>query len=202
MSYDTPHEPCKPFSGRTSDYQTEIIPLWMSQTGKRLALAEYLVPKCETELCMTVEHLEVLRPTRIDYPYSVCVYCGEDATTKDHLLPRSWTGEAERRIAIWVPACRECNSAINAAFAPSMTMRRDIAHKFIAKRYAAALRTLDRTPSELREFGKSLRAQIVKGMAEKKRTQARLSWPPAGFDSEAFERSGIDPYAAELLHDL
>lgn len=38
-----------------------------------------------------------------------CAYCGEDATSLDHIIPRHKSGETTRKNL--VPACRRCNSS-------------------------------------------------------------------------------------------
>lgn len=43
---------------------------------------------------------------------STCVYCGDSATEKDHLLPLPWTGLPSRALVPKVPACRSCNRTL------------------------------------------------------------------------------------------
>lgn len=52
------------------------------------------------------------------YPAGLCLYCGEYADTRDHLLPVTYTGRAVRRQVLTVPAYRQCNSFIGDAAAP------------------------------------------------------------------------------------
>ena len=67
-----------------------------------------------------------------------CVYCGEDATSVDHLIPRFKNGpDAADNL---VPACRECNSskgsrdafvwAAGKGFFPVQVARRYLAHLY------------------------------------------------------------------------
>jgi hypothetical protein len=67
----------------------------------------------------------VVRPTKRGYlrvlaknPYktTTCVYCGQTATTKDHLIPRLYTsvkmrkkGSSDRGVGKTVDSCGECN---------------------------------------------------------------------------------------------
>ena len=53
----------------------------------------------------------------------VCVYCGDFATDKDHLLPEPWTGKAIRTITPTVPACSSCNTCIQDALEPRIAIR-------------------------------------------------------------------------------
>ena len=162
----------------------------------------YLAPTCGTELCTEVEHLQFVTVTKLKYPSRVCIYCGLTGGTRDHILPVTWTGEAARRGVITVPACGECNSAIGDAYAPSITLRRDIAHKYLRKRYKSTLRTVVPTPEELDEYGPGLRSYIVNAIAERELILDRLAWPPAGYDERACEKSGIDPWESGLVHSL
>lgn len=44
-----------------------------------------------------------------------CAYCGDLATTRDHLIPRSYlrnTGKPHWPTSQWVPACQQCNSIL------------------------------------------------------------------------------------------
>ena len=50
---------------------------------------------------------------------SSCVYCGNKADTKDHIPPLAWMEclgpdwfEDKRMLIIWVPSCKECNTAL------------------------------------------------------------------------------------------
>lgn len=40
-------------------------------------------------------------------PKGLCFYCGKDATSTDHVIPRSWGGTDEPENL--VPACKSCN---------------------------------------------------------------------------------------------
>lgn len=191
---------CKPHRARPGSYQTEVAQLWMHYHDKTLPHLGYLIPNCKTEMCTEIEHLTVVTVKALSYPKGVCVYCGNPAGTRDHILPKTWTSEAARRGVLTVPACGECNSAIGDAYAPSITERRKIAQKYIQRRYRRVLRMIEPTPEELDEYGPGLRAYIVQGMTEREMIRDRLSWPPFGYDERAAERSGIDPWESGLIH--
>lgn len=192
---------CKPYPGRPGKYQIEVCELWMHYHDDTLPHLAYLAPECGTELCTEVEHLQIIPVHNIPYPRLVCVYCGQSGYTRDHILPVTWTGEAARRGVVTVPACGECNSAIGDAYAPSITMRRRIAHKFIAKRYRKTIRMILPTPEELDEYGPGLRSYIEHSLVERELILDRLAWPPGGYDERACSKAGIDPWEAGLIHD-
>jgi hypothetical protein len=192
---------CKPLQDRPTHYQQVVSEYWMHYHDRTIPLFGYLRPICETDLCTEVEHLELTYAVKLDYPAGVCVYCGLAGNSVDHILPRTWTGDGGARSNVYtVPSCAECNSAINDAYAPSITLRREIAHKYIRRRYRSVLRMILPTPDELEEYGPGLRSYIEDGIANRELILDRLNWPPVGFDQRAAERSGIDPYESGLIH--
>ncbi len=40
-----------------------------------------------------------------------CIYCGEPATTKDHVIPRSYFPKPTPSNLMTVPACKQCNKS-------------------------------------------------------------------------------------------
>jgi hypothetical protein len=122
-----------------------------------------------------------------DYPGSECVYCGETATSVDHLLPRGFTGEADRLRVPVVPACQECNSTLGAVFMPDIFDRREYVHHKMKIRYKKYMNIIQWGEYDLEQFGRQLRTMLLKQMAEADRLRARLSWPhKATYDSDAW----------------
>jgi|LakMenE18May11ns_1017448.scaffolds.fasta_scaffold9922471_1 hypothetical protein len=112
-----------------------------------------------------------------DYPADDCVYCGETADTQDHLLPRGYTGEAERKIVPVVPACRECNSTLNDIYMPDVIERRNYLHNKYRSKYRKFLTKVIWGPSDLEQFGPQIRTAIDRGMNQHYRILSRLAWP-------------------------
>lgn len=193
--------PCALFDGPRASYQTRAAREIYATSNLAPGRFSWIVPTCGTEMCIEPAHLQVNAPLAINYPWNLCTYCGVTAWTKDHLLPRSWTGDVVRKWTATVPACGECNSAISDRLAPCINDRRALAHRAIRRKHAAALRTLDRTPAQILEYGPTLRTTIKAGMAKKADALRRLSWPTDPFyDLRAFQDSGIEnPYALGLL---
>lgn len=157
---------------------------------------EWLTWTCDTDWCVTPAHLETNLPTKLHYPYGVCIYCGLPGWTKDHLLPRSWTGDSARKSVVTVPACGECNSLIGDSFAATIRDRRDIAQSRLCKKHRRVLSRYEYSEDELSDFGHLLRSSIVSGLEEKRQLESRLAWPHDPFyDARALETSDI-PYAA------
>jgi hypothetical protein len=162
----------------------------------------YVIAVCDTKMCLTDDHLRFFRAQRIAYPASVCTYCGMPGFTKDHLLPVTVTGEAQRKFVAVVPACKECNSAIGDRVGHRVTERRDEARRHIRKKYRKALEAGKRwTSSELAELGPNLRTAVERLLRQDEVVRQRLAWPhDPDYDRRAFEKSGFDdPIGMELL---
>lgn len=160
----------------------------------------WIVATCGN-LCLNPQHLIARQPRVIAYPPGVCVYCGFPAGTKDHLVPRAWSGETRRASVAVVPACAECNSQIGASAATSIHERRAIAHAGLKRKKRLTLGVKEWTPGELRELGPGLRQHVKARQREKQVILARLAWPEDPFyDMRAWQKSGIDdPVALGII---
>lgn len=191
---------CRNWNGNIRHYQREAAHA-LTMAGREPAPWVWITPACGNTVCIESEHLIAQAPVRLAYPSHVCVYCGRRASSRDHLLPRNWSGDARRRFVVTVPACGTCNSLLGDVLTWSITERRAIAHARARKRFAKLLRTVDREEWELEEFGPGLRDYIVDEMAKKAEVLRMLDWPtdPA-YDARALQRSGIeDPWAVGLI---
>src|SRR5690606_1956031 len=159
---------------------------------------------CGEPLCTTIEHIIVIAPTRIAYPSGLCVYCGRSAGTRDHIMPRTVTGEAVRRSVPTVPACGQCNSIINDSGVYSINGRRALAHKGIRRKYKKLLAMPEYSDEDLAEYGDGLRPFIEQSIVQREQVLARLSWPEdPDYDHRYLGKSEIpDPYATGLLEYL
>lgn len=186
---------CFPWTGRPTEFQHEARLVMEDRlAGNREPAWVYIVPTCDTKLCLQEYHLRMMRLRRIEYPAYVCTYCGMTANTKDHLLPVTMTGEAARRFVATVPACVECNSAISDRVGPSIIERRKEAHRHIRKANRRLLEAAKLwTPKELAELGPNLRRRIEASLAKRELVEMRLEWPiDSDYDLRAFQRSGFD----------
>jgi 5-methylcytosine-specific restriction endonuclease McrA len=182
---------CIPFDGPETKWRERAVTRCWIELGIDHARLGWPTPQCVTPLCMNLEHLAWEAPTKLEYPDGICVYCGVIAGTKDHLLPRTWTGEAIRKNVLTVPACGECNSAIGDRYAP------------IFKRKRRIINIPPWSKAEIAEMGHTLRSSIEKGLHDQKLTLARLAWPDdPDYDLRAMQLSGIEnPYEAGILDE-
>lgn len=133
-----------------------------------------------------------------DYPAGDCVYCGETATTRDHLIPRNFSGESERAIVPVVPACVECNSTLGARYMPDVQERRDWLHARYKAKYRRHMRKVMWGPSDMKQFGPQVRTVIARGMAEHERIVRRLAWPT----SPTYDYDAWGAYWDEVVEPL
>lgn len=191
---------CTPFEGREHRYQAAAVEKYYIETAQVPATWEWVATTCDTR-CLNHEHMVLRAPKTIKYPANVCVYCGRSAYTVDHLIPKPWSGGAKRGFVATVPACGTCNSLLADALTWSITERRALCKYRLRRKFIKVLRTVDRTPDELREYGPTLRREIRAAMESKREVERMLAWPDdPRFDERALERTGFeDPYALGLI---
>ena len=126
-----------------------------------------------------------------DYPTEDCVYCGEPATDKDHLLPRNWSGDSDRARVPIVPSCAECNRIfLNDTYEPDVIARRKICQEKIKVKYKASLKKILYVEEDLKQFGPQLRASIRQQIARGEQTRRRLAWPESfDYDHKAWKHA-------------
>lgn len=191
---------CPQWTGPEKRYQ-QVAADVLAESNREVQPWSWVTPTCKARMCLDADHLEIQAPIRLAYPAEVCIYCGLSAFTRDHLLPRAWSGEVRRHWVAIVPACAMCNSLLNDTLTWSITERRAICHERLRRKYAKFLRTVDRSPEELEEYGPTLRRHMIDSMARKAEVVRMLKWPEdPGFDQRALAKSGIpDGWVAGLL---
>ena len=190
--------------GRPSHYQAEAQREYATQRDTQILPWSWISTDCELDNCLDVECMTLHTAKAIHYAGGVCVYCGNPAGTKDHLLPRNITGNTWRHLVAVVPACADCNSRIGDRVEPNVAERRKIAQLSIERKYRHLLLRPVKTAADLRELGPALRSVAVKNNAKAEAVRLRLAWPPEPFyDLAAFQRSGIDdPVALGLCNPV
>lgn len=191
---------CIPWEGRPEKFQAAAVRSLVLD-DKEVPPWAWVVVNCGSEMCLLSDHLEVHFPHRLHYPHHLCIYCGRPGYTKDHILPRNWTGESVRTFTAIVPACGLCNGLISDALAPSVTMRRQICHIRLRRKFSNLMRMPKWTNEQLHGVEGSLRSFILSEVSRREEVKRMLDWPnDPVFDLRAMERSGIeDPFEAGLL---
>ena len=191
---------CQPFDGRAYDYQEAATKAYWVEKAILVSAWHWVTTTCGV-MCLNPDHMRFNEPVKLAYPAYLCIYCGLPGGTKDHLLPRHFTGLAARRYVITVPACGACNSTLSDTLTSTITERRELVHLRLRKRHRKTLSQPDWTPAELRQLGHSLRTYVKNARSKKEVLLDRLAWPTdPDFDLRACQKTGIeDPYSAGLL---
>lgn len=84
----------------------------------------------------------------------MCAYCGESATDREHVVPRSLGG------TYTVPACGECNLLAGTGLDASLAARRRRIRQAFERRYRRVLRCPEWDREELAEMGCGMRQAI------------------------------------------
>lgn len=119
--------------------------------------------------------------------YKYCVYCGQAASTIDHVLPITFAYSlnlnspgARRELGQGlnkVPCCLECNTlACNTPFVSVLEKRRYIQKKLKAK-YKRLLVFKPWDTEELAEVSQNLRDTIIQSMHKRLLVESRVNYP-------------------------
>lgn len=117
---------------------------------------------------------------------SPCAYCGNPATTEDHIPPKT---DRDRIVALGlgkandfveVLACFECNCALGGRGLWTVAERRRFIRLWLRKRYARFLKAPDWTEAELARLGPGLQKFVIHKQAVKENVAARIAWASKG----------------------
>lgn len=104
-----------------------------------------------------------------------CTYCNQSSPfTKDHVIPKSYSGNpsfAERYV---VPCCTECNILLGAAPCHTVEERAAFLFERYSRRFKAELATPDWTAKELKELSPTFRKKIAAKESHKKLINSKL----------------------------
>lgn len=122
-------------------------------------------------------------------PGEYCFYCGSDAESRDHLVPRSIRGAKDD--IPWVYSCQQCNSILNARWEPNPWKRREVVQQSLLKKNTHLLGGQWHTESDLMEFGRGLRQQMAGKIIKRWDMLQRISFPakPPAFGSKLAKES-------------
>lgn len=138
-----------------------------------------------------------------------CVYCGEYASEREHVIPYSWMQNQKRTMGIvenfwtWiVPSCGECNRTAQAMLFGTVKQKRRYLQERIKAKYSESFVHEAWSDEEIEELGPSLRQYVGAIQAREETARLRASYdgpipPTAGSAaavravSEALERRKI-----------
>lgn len=109
----------------------------------------------------------------------LCEYCGDHATTVDHVIPRSWLGVARGKSTgdtEQVPCCHDCNVHLSNFYLHTIEERTDYIKKYL-KREWNNLEVEWPYEEDWKQLGNNLRRIKITRTLELARLEARLAWP-------------------------
>jgi hypothetical protein len=109
-----------------------------------------------------------------------CYYCGEPATERDHVVPRSQLPVLRPMVNSEVPTtvdcCGECNRVLSNSLQESLVDRAAELKARLRARYRHLLEMPEWTPEELQDLGHGLRGVVAAALVERARIERRLEW--------------------------
>lgn len=116
---------------------------------------------------------------------SACVYCGEPANSKDHVLAISWStalnlsalnGETNQAITL-VPACIECNDLAGSTPTLTVKAKRALIHKKLRTKYKNLIEMPDWDQDEINQTHGRLKQSIIAALKKRQIIWNRVTWP-------------------------
>ena len=114
------------------------------------------------------------------YDPEACIYCGDPATTKDHVPPKKWLKlfATHRKFCtenkVIVPSCGNCNGILGGHPLFTIEERRAYVRTYLWRKFARLLMSPGWKESELEELGPSLRTYIKAQQSRKAHIQRRI----------------------------
>ena len=105
----------------------------------------------------------------------VCIYCGESADHRDHLVPINWTGPIARMFVPMVPACGDCNRRINDALVQTIAGRSEVVASSLRRKYGKQLSIPDRDEDWFAEFNPRMAANLRAAQGNRRLLRLRLA---------------------------
>ncbi len=128
---------------------------------------------CEVHDAIVKERKEFSTVVGWMFDKSVCFYCGEHATQKEHVVPQSTL------YPTWiVPSCVECNVLAGAKPFVSVLDKMHWLKDRRARRYAKLLKMPEWTEDEIAELGHALRSKVEAAQSALTSVRSQLTWDP------------------------
>lgn len=114
------------------------------------------------------------RYTQVGFLFDGCMYCGQTATSWDHVVPVAASVRLEG-LMLKVPACQPCNSTLQDNLYTTLQDRRTHVLVYL-KRKMKGLRVAEWTAEELAALKSTLRSTVIAGIKAKVELQARIDY--------------------------
>ena len=102
----------------------------------------------------------------------ICFYCGEQATDREHVVPKVHVGELT--LKVW--SCRECNCIASSHLFDTVEDKLEFIQNRISVKYKQLLEMPHWHQDEIDELEGKLKIDIIAHITAKKVIQRRLKW--------------------------
>ncbi len=119
----------------------------------------------------------------------LCIYCGQKATTLDHVFPLKIAASLDLskenvrehlKFGLrLVPSCRECNTLAGPQPFRSILEKRRYIQKRLRDKYLKMTRTIMWSRDEIDELGPNMRREVIKMLNNRHVLEQRICWPRA-----------------------
>lgn len=131
---------------------------------------------------MNLEILEELeKDTKITQIFNqyTCVYCGESATDRDHVIPRSISNFNPKTALTdktnTIPSCKQCNVSLGNRFIITISERAEFLIKLYTKKFKNLLSMPHHTKEDIKELEGNLKKMVKSQINKKKIILDRLN---------------------------
>lgn len=116
-----------------------------------------------------------------------CVYCGQNATCKDHVMPlkvasqldltNKYLWEKIKHLMVLVPSCSECNSIAGSEVFENIRDKRSYIQNVLKKKHRKWLRHVEWDQEDIEELGPNMLVEVKKAMKNKLVVTRRVYYP-------------------------
>jgi len=114
-----------------------------------------------------------------------CFYCGEDADTKDHIVPLSYQFSGNRNKVHFtrgqednlVDCCRECNCIAGNKVFMDVYKKKDYIQEFLKQKYKKVINMPFWSEEQIKELGKGLKKEVKIQQLARKWALNRINYP-------------------------
>lgn len=118
---------------------------------------------------------------------STCLYCGQSADTKDHMLPIAiaaridWDApgvwDRHKSKLVTVPCCKSCNCIAGDRVFETLLEKRRYIQAMLREKNIKHLRTVQWDDDELEQLGKNMRSAVISAQRKREELEARIYYP-------------------------
>jgi hypothetical protein len=138
----------------------------------------------------------------------VCFYCGEPATSRDHVIPSCFIsiGVRDYSRGIFTASCRDCNARLGAFMPQDLSAKVQRINLILTNKYRKLLGGESWTHAELCELRHSLRSFVRRRESLRRIVQRRVTWQLTTefvvLWEQAYEKARVSHPHNRMLHQF